>query len=547
MPSSARIIGGAGTGKTTELLRLMDLCLQKDVRDPMRIGFVSFTRAARHEASSRAGEKFGVEPETLEKMGWFRTIHSVCFRILSCNSTALLSNTTRAREWIKNAIQDDPSGMIYSESMEFSDSFEKLTDAGKALNLWHAARNRLESVQDAVRRAQTVSDDIPDVSFCEAIVGRYEEAKERDGMVDFVDLLAQVAGYRFTKGYPEKIEPLGDIPYLPVWFFDEQQDTSALLDAVCRRLVTPSHYVYVVGDPFQAIYGWAGADSRHFMNWPIHEGKQRILGKSFRCPRSHLDLSESIIRPCGDWFHRGIEHRGDEGEIDRVSYYVPLEQLISPNESWLVLGRTNFMAAKLSRELDNAGIPWVNSRSMTAEAKKATGSLCAVHELAHGGIIDGDTWKSCLEVIPSKLEDTPLLVRGTKKRFENKSVREEYSFCTIQDLPSMGATEPLMNMLFSRDFCTLFPEHAKVFSAIDRWGRKVVEKPNIKVGTIHSVKGAEADNVYLLNSIPKVCARGMLTKEGEDEERRVWYVATTRARKRMVIAEDNRSNRFDLN
>ena len=74
------------------------------------------------------------------------------------------------------------------------------------------------------------------------------------------------------------------------WLFDEQQDASPLLDAVCRRLVSaPSvRWCYVVGDPFQAIYGFAGSSAECFLGWPV--AKERIMPKSYRCPKPILEL-----------------------------------------------------------------------------------------------------------------------------------------------------------------------------------------------------------------------------------------------------------------
>ena len=79
MPIIARVVGGAGTGKTSRLLGLMEKNLVTGM-DPLDIGFVSFTKAACREAAERAGERFGIKPHVLEQQGWFRTIHSICYR-----------------------------------------------------------------------------------------------------------------------------------------------------------------------------------------------------------------------------------------------------------------------------------------------------------------------------------------------------------------------------------------------------------------------------------------------------------------------------------
>ena len=66
---------------------------------------------------------------------------------------------------------------------------------------------------------------------------------------------------------------------------------------------------------------------------------------------------------------------------------------------------------------------------------------------------------------------------------------------------------------------------------------ELVERPRIRVGTIHAAKGAEADNVFLLKSItPRVLES--IAKGGADAERRVWYTGVTRARRRLVLVDE---------
>ena len=65
---AARLIGGAGTGKTTELMAIMDKLLAREI-GPLEVGFCSFTRAARREAATRAADRFGVPVPVLEREG----------------------------------------------------------------------------------------------------------------------------------------------------------------------------------------------------------------------------------------------------------------------------------------------------------------------------------------------------------------------------------------------------------------------------------------------------------------------------------------------
>ena len=111
-----------------------------------------------------------------------------------------------------------------------------------------------------MKALRAVDDNIPDFASVVRISERYEAAKNMDGKADFSDILMRFAGLGMNprEGLYEKT-PEGELPEVGAWLFDEQQDASPLLDRVCKRLVSaPSvRWAYVVGDPFQAIYGFA--------------------------------------------------------------------------------------------------------------------------------------------------------------------------------------------------------------------------------------------------------------------------------------------------
>jgi len=101
----ARLIGGAGTGKTTELLNIMKSVLPEVGRDPQAIGFASLTKAAREEMVNRASEAFDCHPSLLEGTGWFRTAHSTCHKMLQIKGDELLASDDKASKWIADRLR----------------------------------------------------------------------------------------------------------------------------------------------------------------------------------------------------------------------------------------------------------------------------------------------------------------------------------------------------------------------------------------------------------------------------------------------------------
>lgn len=538
MARIARLIGGAGTGKTTELMTLLSQVLDHGL-GLYDIGFATFTRAARREATARAAQIFGCPAEQIERDGWFRTIDSVCYRALGSRCGELLLDNAESRRWLQEALGEAVTGL----GEDLGDATPQLgekTPADIALAIWKSARNRLEPLEQVWTEARAIDERVPDWDTVYALVEKYELHKKLDGRCDFCDLRGAFAGWRFDLDEPWPCDPQGDVPPLSVWFFDEQQDASRLLDQVCRRLIETEYcrWVYVVGDPMQAIYGWAGADSRCFREWEAD--KERTMPKSYRCPAPILELGERVLQPCSDYFDRGIAPADHDGAVEYRWLNRELLQEIDPRESWLVIARSNYLARKLQAELIDAGIPWAYTKGkggwLTPTEVEAFASMFT---LASGQPITFPEWRRVVDVLPAKCPDGPLFVRGTKSRLdEENSRRNSDELADVQQIESWGATPLLQRSLLDGSWPELVDGARRFCDAVERWGWNVALEPQVRVGTIHSVKGAEADNVLLLTTSTYQCERAMQNQRMADEERRVAYVGVTRARYRLLIVHE---------
>ena len=248
----AQRIGGAGTGKTTELLRIMEAALESLGGDPLKLGFASFTRAARAEAVTRAAKAWGVDESLLAVRGWFRTVHSTAYRCLGVSAGALLTEKQADIEWLSNAL-----GVKLGTQMDDDvgrQSYIGDPTVAAALNCWSLCRSSLTPLDEVVKRARRVDDSVPDYAAIVRIAERFETAKRLDDRIDFTDMLSRFAGVGVspTDGVFRRT-PEGDLPEVSAWLFDEQQDASPLLDAACKRLISAPtvKWCYVVGDPFQ--------------------------------------------------------------------------------------------------------------------------------------------------------------------------------------------------------------------------------------------------------------------------------------------------------
>lgn len=536
MPTVATVIGGAGTGKTTHLLDLMGKVLDTGL-SPFEVGFISFTRAARAEAAERAASRFDVAPEQLTKVGWFKTLHAVCYQRLKAGKE-LLTSSKESRDWLRDNLQADVSGTGEKpEPEEISAPGEEATDADVALSLWHVARNRLMPFAKVWELASFCNDDTPPLKDCESMIGQYEFAKREGGRLDFTDLLSRFAGWRFDLTGPVECTPDGELTLVPVWFLDEAQDNSPLTDAVARRLTSDAKWVYLCGDPFQSIFGFSGADPHLFTQWPY--AKRRVLQQSYRCPAEIMALGEACLRDCSDYWDRGIAPAPHSGDIDRTAFNSDWQSDVSPAESWLLLARTNYHAGRIGRRLTDRGIPWVYTRGGGVwDAPVRNAAIEGLYWLQRGEKIKAEEWRAVTKQLPAKTDGKELLERGTKTKWEKLDPALAEECRTLADISVWGATPELVGRIKGGAWTTLIDKATDYLGAVGTWGWDAVKNPKTRVGTVHSAKGMEGDNVFVLTSTSYRVQRSRESTSGEDEEQRLAYVAVTRARKRLIVADE---------
>lgn len=533
----ARLIGAAGSGKTTELLRIMEAALPKLGGDPLRLGFASFTRAARAEAVARAAAAWNVSPSMLDRDGWFRTVHSTAMRCLEVDRKQLLGKTSADSDWISSAL-----GVKVSTTIDEDTGHQKFVGGqeGASLTCWQRARNTLQPLEDVVRRMRQIDDEVPDFAAVVRVAERYEMKKRLDDRIDFCDLLLRFTGIRLCPSDGvTRVKPQGRLPQVSAWIFDEQQDASPLLDAACKRLVTAEsvQWVYAAGDPFQAVFGFAGSSADCFLGWPAD--KERIMPKSYRCPAPILALGERCLRRMHrGYFDRKVAPADHEGHIYESDVELPVMRA-RPDEDWLFIARTNFDAARLYAALHAACRPakWVKQ---SGELTVRDQGLAALYALEKGKHISGAEWARAIDLLPAvDKAKTPMLESGVKTKW-GKNHLDEWDVIFSDDLRDVGATEPLIERIRSGKWCGLVNRGEEWRRSAEKWGADLASSTKIRVGTIHSVKGMEADNVAMLTTITRRVESGMQDLSVHDEEQRLAYVGVTRARRNLYVVNESR-------
>ena len=545
MTQRVRYIGIPGSGKTTKGMEVIAKVRERGFT-LMQIGYCTFTRAARREAANRAAETFDVKIDSLEKAGWFRTIHSCCMRLLGIPRGVIVNSD---RDWLRAALQDQNIQSIDDEEDDelWTRPWRGQSPATYALSLWDVARSRLLPFDAVWEEAmmRSMRDNRRDWREVEWIIRAYELAKQKDERLDFTDVLLRYIGIKMTLAGPETIEPQGDVPPVPVWILDECQDTSPLLDRAAQRLTANAIWIYLLGDANQGIYGWSGADPYAFLRWPV--AHEEHLMKSWRCSRKILDLGLNLLRLSNDEPSRAIrsmpfEARQPGGTIDQDWEENLTHHLSDPTKATLVMARTNLQAQDIQRRLSAAEIPWKSVKgSQRWPPLAATRTSDVFATLERGEPIDGDGWRRIVAAVPAAL-----LKRGTKKRFTTAASKSEADFVTLLSLKEYGGTDALATFIEEGQWRAELPQLDQAhIDARRKWG-DLVDQPMIQVGTIHSTKGMESAKVVLCTGIGKTIQDSLFLQEGLDEERRVWYVGATRAKDDLVLLRGQRWNYEDI-
>lgn len=549
-----RIVGGPGTGKTHLILDRLTQAKAEMGLSHSEIGLCTFTRAGRAELAARASDAWGCDVDALTKSGWFRTAHSISHRQCGIEEGALLEGSGGAK-WISESVggsveaKHDPAT---GETFYAPSADDRIT--GPSLRAWDLARSRMVPLQNVLREWTTIGDATLSIESARHVVERYESCKRSEGRVDYTDMVARFAGIRFTVDGPEESLPEGDVPdEIKVLAIDEAQDSSALVDRVCRRLAASDsmRLVLLTGDPYQSVFRFGGSDFRHFMSW---DARESIMPRSHRCPPVVMKYGERCIRQMRSGYRdRGILPASHDGSIVTIGSADEAVSGVRPDESCLILGRCGFALDAYEIALVRAGIPyiWVDKQG---SARQLSGFQC-LFDIERGKFVSGPEWATAVSMTPVGHEELGKFLKHGEKTAWASGRRSDVDILepSLEDMTEFGgATETWFNIIKSGDWPKYLETRRKHDArewreAAVRFSPELASNPKVRLSTIHSAKGLEGDTVILstISSGAVTRARQRLS-EAHDEECRINYVAVTRARRKLVIVRDAQHDALEL-
>ncbi len=354
------LLAGAGSGKTkTVTHRIAHLIAHEQVW-PSQILAVTFTNKAAKEMRERLGRLIGEDGERRDFMPWMGTFHSICVRLLRMDGAAI--GVTR------NFViydEDDRQSLVKQamKQLAIGDRDIKASQVSSAIS---QAKNNLQTPEELAASAH-----YPFQKAVAQIFVRYEEMRKAAGALDFDDLL--IEGVRLIRDSKEVRDKWRT--HFKHIFIDEYQDTNAAQYQLVKLLVNDQQNICVVGDDWQSIYSWRGADFTNILNFERDFPGAKVvkLEQNYRSTGNILEAAHNVISKNTQrtdkklWTAEGpgspVQVHGayDEAEEARmVAERIAAQVMIAARKysDFAILYRTNALSYTLERAFLQLRVPY---------------------------------------------------------------------------------------------------------------------------------------------------------------------------------------------
>ena len=514
------VIGPPGTGKTTFLKNKVQELLKSGACTSQEIGYFSFTVKAAEEIRDRivkdSNEQYTKETVKLA-YPYFSTLHSLAYRRLQLQQSQIMDEHDYAElsrlsghEYVNKMVKgngvdismptakseyQDLINLAYAKYPDDEDRIGKIFRDTKLNN--YGARNAIEQMNLDLRK--------------------FKEDRDK---FEYVDYFIQF----LKKKNPPKLKYL---------FIDEAQDLSKQQWNVVDMLQEQSGAIetFIAGDDDQAIFRWAGADIEHFINMAQDESNKIIpLTQSYRIPVSVHNLATKLAQSISTRINKEYRPRDEQG-LRKVLNIRPLNKGLETGE-WLILCRTHEIVKQVCEALEVYG--WLYKRyGQSVINFKYIEAIRAWTTLQNGKEVSG----VMCDLIYNYMDSTRIkrnygVFKGQPEgKYDLDLLIKEYGLREELDKVSMKET-PWYEALNAKGF----KRRINYLRSIMRSGNKLDEVPRIEVSTIHASKGGERQKVMLITDLSFGPYKSSTeTKQGRDDEARVFYVGATRAKEELHI------------
>jgi DNA helicase-2/ATP-dependent DNA helicase PcrA len=276
------ILAGAGSGKTKTLTHRIAYLIANHKATPYNILAVTFTNKAAREMRERVAVLLGENPDNRSFMPYMGTFHSICVRLLRQDG----ENIGLPRNFVIFDESDRLSAVKQASKTAMID--EKSFPPRTLASLISTAKNDLVTPHEFLGAGSG-----PVHRAAAQIYPLYEKILKDAAALDFDDLIARTVYMLQTQTAIRK-KWQQQFKYIMI---DEYQDTNTAQYKLVKMLTNADENVAVVGDDWQSIYSWRGADFRNILNFERDHPKTTVikLEQNYRSTKSILDAAHAVI------------------------------------------------------------------------------------------------------------------------------------------------------------------------------------------------------------------------------------------------------------
>lgn len=276
------ILAGAGSGKTKTLTHRIAYLISEQAIQPEQILAVTFTNKAAKEMRHRLGKLLGMNGDSRNFMPWMGTFHGICVRLLRLDGKhiGIQSNFVIYDE-------DDRQGLIKQAAKQLGLSGDSIKPKAVS-SIISSSKNAMVTAEDYELAAN-----YPYQKNIAKVFKKYEELRIKAGALDFDDLLIEVVRLLRDK---EDVRNKWQKRFKHI-LIDEYQDTNAAQYSIIKLLVNEDKNICVVGDDWQSIYSWRGADFTNILNFERDFAGAKVikLEQNYRSTGNILEAAGNVI------------------------------------------------------------------------------------------------------------------------------------------------------------------------------------------------------------------------------------------------------------
>ena len=581
------IIAGAGAGKTKTLTTKIAYLIEEKYATPYNVLAITFTNKAAKEMKDRLYAMLGDVAKKIQ----VSTFHSFGLKLLRENFELLGYD----RNFV--IMDSDDSLTVVKKIIKDLGYDPKVYNPKAIRNKISSCKNEMISAKAYERYAVSDYEQV-----IHKIYEKYEDKLYQNNSVDFDDLL--LLPIKLFKENPDVLERYQDLyQYILI---DEYQDTNQAQYILTKLISEKNRRITCVGDDSQSIYSFRGANYKNILNFEkdYPDAKTILLEQNYRSTSTILDAANQVIKNNSQrkdkklWTDRGtgekIKYYRAYNERDEAQYVIrKIKELVNKGTEYkdiAILYRTNAQSRVVEEEMLKENLPYRVIGSFYFYSRKEIKDLIAYLRLIHNskdnisllrvintpkrgiglktienltskadeeGISIYDAinsgkeleFKNIIEKLKIVAEDLTLTelidkvldASGMKKELESEqSLESEVRLENLEEFKSITkAFEEKEGLISLEDFLL----EISLISDVEEYK----DDPNrISLMTVHSVKGLEFDNVFVIGMEEGIFPHmnSLMENMALEEERRLCYVAITRAKDNLHLVNARRRTLF---